>query len=365
MAENLPPAYIAADQSAFDPDAIAAIVSFAAGCGIDIPTDTGELMYRANLAGGEGELAALMGPMKDRGPSTGLITHRGDLVASWGTPDRPDVAFSLVKIFVNALAGIAFREGLITDPDAPVSATVATQWFCGPHNSQVTWRQLLQLTSEWTGTLFGRPDSIDWHRAVGGAVAAKPKGSPRPIQPPGSYWEYNDVRINALCVALTLLFGEPLPDVLDRKLMRPLGASPTWSWNGFSKADLESEDRTIAFVPGGSHWGGGMQVSAFDLALVGQLYLQRGMWSGEQLLPADWIETSLHPSPLKPDYGLLWWLNTNGTFGEFSRAAFWAAGLGGNFLLADPKRELLIVLRWIEVTSRDKVLQMITAGLDT
>ena len=365
MAETVPTTHIADNQSAFDPDAIAEIASFAAGCGTGIPRDTGQLMYEANLAGGEGELAALMGPMKDRGPSTGLIAHRGELVASWGTPDRPDIAFSLAKIFVSTLAGIAFRDGLIGDLDAPVSASVEAEWFSGPHNSRVTWRQLLQLTSEWSGTLFGRPDSIDWHRTVGAAAAARPKGSPRQIQPPGSYWEYNDVRINALCLALTLLFGEPLPAVLDRKLMQPLGASSTWSWNGFPNADLEWNGRTIAFVPGGSHWGGGMQVSALDLALVARLYLQRGVWNGTQLLPTQWINTSLRPSSLKRDYGFLWWLNTNGAFATFSRTAFWAAGLGGNFLLADPQRDLLIILRWIEVVSRDKMLQLITEGLRT
>ena len=85
------------------------------------------------------------------------------------------------------------------------------------------------------GNTIGRPDSIDWHRAVGGAVAILPKGSFREIQVPGSYWEYNDVRINALCAALTILFQEPLPVVLDRNLMRPLGASQTWTWNGFQR----------------------------------------------------------------------------------------------------------------------------------
>ncbi|MBZ9603617.1 serine hydrolase domain-containing protein [Phyllobacterium chamaecytisi] len=359
MTQQLRPAYVNADQSFFDSDALSKVVSFAAACGTEIPTDTGQLMYEANLAGGEGPLAALMGPMKDRGPSTGVIIRRDKLVASWGTPDRADVAFSLTKIFVNALAGIAYRDGLISDLDAPVSASVEADWFSGPHNGSVTWHQLLQLTSEWTGTLFGRPDSIDWHRAVGGAVAILPKGSFREIQVPGSYWEYNDVRINALCAALTILFQEPLPVVLDRNLMRPLGASQTWTWNGFQESDIDWHGRKIQFVPGGSHWGGGMQVSAIDLALIGQLYLRRGIWNGERILPDRWVDISLRPSPLKPEYGFLWWLNTNETFSAFSKGTFWAAGLGGNLLLADPEHELVVVLRWIEAASRDKVLRTI------
>ena len=62
MTQQLRPAYVTADQSFFDPDALSKIVSFAAACGTEIPTDTGQLMYEANLAGGEGPLAALMGP---------------------------------------------------------------------------------------------------------------------------------------------------------------------------------------------------------------------------------------------------------------------------------------------------------------
>jgi CubicO group peptidase (beta-lactamase class C family) len=102
-----------------------------------------------------------------------------------------------------------------------------------------------------------------------------------------------------------------------------------------------------------------MQVSAIDLALIGQLYLRRGIWNGEQILPDRWVDISLRPWSLKPEYGFLWWLNTNEAFSGFSTRTFWAAGLGGNLLLADPEHELVVVLRWIEAASRDEVLRSI------
>jgi hypothetical protein len=54
-----------------------------------------------------------------------------------------------------------------------------------------------------------------------------------------------------------------------------------------------------------------------------------------------------------PEYGFLWWLDTNKAFSVFS-----AAGLGGNLLLVDPERDLIVVMRWIEMVSRDKVLKI-------
>ena len=51
------------------------------------------------------------------------------------------------------------------------------------------------------------------------------KGDPRPLQEPGTYWEYNDVRINQLSLALLHLFQRPLPEVFREAIMRPIGAS--------------------------------------------------------------------------------------------------------------------------------------------
>ncbi len=346
----------------FQPDALTQVVAFAEACGAGLPLDTGKMMFDANTASGEGALAAMMGPMKERGPSTGVVLRNGMLAASWGTPERADVAFSLAKSCLNALTGLALGKGLIRNLDEPVSTTVKASWFEGPHNGAVTWRQMLQLTSEWNGTLFDRPDSIDWHRAVGGSVSKVPKGSPRELAVPGAHWEYNDVRINALSLALMLLYGEPLPQVLQREIMAPLGMSPDWRWLGFDKSTVRWRGGDLPFVPGGSHWGGGLHISALDLARLGQLYLQDGHWQDRKILPEGWIAETLRPG-LNPAYGLLWWLNTAPALPQFSGNTFWAAGLGGNILLIEPAADLVVVIRWVEMKERDLILSGIRSAI--
>ena len=66
--------------------------------------------------------------------------------------------------------------------------------------------------------------------------AAGPKGGARPLQPPGSYWEYNDVRINQLALALLHLFRRPLPEVFLEQLLRPLGGGEGFAWRGYDDA---------------------------------------------------------------------------------------------------------------------------------
>ena len=62
-------------------------------------------------------------------------------------------------------------------------------------------------------------------------------------------------------------------------------------------------------------------MSAHDLALIGQLYLQRGRWGSRQLLTETWIRLSWTPCAVKPEYGYLWWIGRSGSF--------FASGYGG------------------------------------
>src|SRR3546814_19032974 len=106
------------------------------------------------------------------------------------------------------------------------------------------------------------------------------KGDPRPLQAAGAYWEYNDVRINQLALALLHLFQQPLPDVFREAIMRPVGATENWQWVGYDNAWVQINGQRMQSVTGGTHWGGGMSVSAHDQAKVGQMLLDRGMAQG-------------------------------------------------------------------------------------
>ena len=176
--------------------------------------------------------------------------------------------------------------------------------FEGPHNSQITWDHLLRQTSDWEGTLWGKPDWAD-----------RPLQNPREWLTrdrlePGAAHEYNDVRVNLLALAALNVWRRPLPEVLKESIMDPIGASPTWRWYGYDNSWLVMDGLNVQSVSGGGHWGGGLQISARDHARFGYLFLRKGEWSGKQLISSKWIAEATSPTDVRPGYGYLWWLNT-------------------------------------------------------
>ena len=167
------------------------------------------------------------------GSVNGIVLRNGETIARWGDTQRADFTFSVAKSYLALLAGVAFRDGLISDVDQPAREIGPSDLFASAQNRSITWRHLLQQTSEWEGTLFGVPDLVDRNREVARDGNNARKGTHRDLRPPGQYWEYNDVRVNLLSLCLLKLFGRALPDVLRDAIMRPIGASDTWEWHGY------------------------------------------------------------------------------------------------------------------------------------
>jgi CubicO group peptidase (beta-lactamase class C family) len=293
----------------------------------------------------------ILGPIRPRGAPNGLILRAGSQVARWGDTRQVDFTFSVAKSYLSLLTGIAVADGLIADLDEPVGRTVDDGGFAGPHNGAITWRHLLQQTSEWEGTLFGKSDIVDRNRNL--AMEGKGrKGDARPLRSPGGFWEYNDVRVNRLALALLRRFRRPLPEVFAERIMQPIGASADWSWHGYRTSMVEIDGRTMESVSGGSHWGGGVAIHAEDQARIGLLMLRRGVWQGRRLLPETWIDESLTPCALNPSYGLLWWLNTGrARYADATERSFFASGAGGNVTWVDPENDLVAVMRWMDPAS--------------
>ena len=309
----------------------------------------------------------LRGPVHPRGPQSGLIQRGGEELAAWGEPDRADLTFSVAKTYLALLAGIAQREGLLPDEHEPVARRVAGIGFESAHNRAITWAQLLEQTSEWEGTCFGLPDTVDRWRQVANdpRPAGGRKGDARPLQTPGTYWEYNDVRINQLALALLHLFRKPLPEVFLDELLRPLGGGAGFAWRGYDDAwvDLPGVGR-LPSVPGGSHWGGGVSISARDQARIGRLVQGRGRGAGRQLLPASWVDRMLAPCAIAPFYGRLVWLNRDGrSFPAASREAGFMVGAGGHLVWMEPAHDAVIVLRWLDPVAWPAVMASIRSAL--
>jgi len=320
---------------------------------------------RAHLEAGHFEPPpdnAIIGPVFPRGAPNGLVTRRGETIARWGDTRQADLTFSVAKSYLSLLAGIAWADGLIPDLDEPVRARVRDGGFESDQNSGITWRHLLTNTSEWEGTLFGKSDVIDRGRDLA-REGAGPKGVARPLSAPGTYWEYNDVRVNRLSLCLLRLFRRPLPEAFAERIAGPIGASRDWVWHAYDNATVEVDGQKLPSVPGGSHWGAGMRIGAEDQALVGRLVLGRGAWAGRQVIPAAWFDLSLAPCPLNPSYGFLWWLNAAGRWPEAPRDSVFAMGAGGNVTWIWPAGEVVAVLRWVHPDAVGRFCGMVAEAL--
>lgn len=274
------------------------------------------------------------------------------------------MTFSIAKSYLALLCGIAVDDGLIADIDAPVAATIDIPEFSDPHNAVITWRHLLTQTSEWSGTLFDKPDQVDHNRLVGAGADNSRKGQKREMHVPGTFWEYNDVRVNVLSLSLLHVFRQPLADVLKTRIMDPIGASDSWSWNGYRNSEVMVDGKPMVSVPGGTHWGGGLWIDSYDHARFGLLIAREGEWGGKRLVSADWIRLMHEPIDLYPAYGLLWWLNTNRThYPSATETSFFALGAGTSMVWIDPAYDLVAVIRWIDQAQIDGFLGRMTAAL--
>ena len=309
----------------------------------------------------------LYGPVHPRGGVSGAINVDGETISAWGEPARADQTFSVAKTYLALLAGIAHDRGLLPDADEPVGARVRGIGFDEGHNAQVTWTHLLQQTSEWEGTCFGIPDQADRYRHVEfqGPPPLGSKGEARPLREPGTYWEYNDVRINMLSLALLHLYRRPLPEVFRKTIMQPIGASDDWKWEGYDDAWVTIDGSRMQSVPGGTHWGGGISISALDQARIGQMMLDDGRANGRQVISADWIQRMRTPCAIAPFYGGLIWLNhEQRVFPSVPASSWFMVGAGGNYVWAEPERRMLLVVRWIDTPHTDAFFAQVLEALD-
>ena len=323
-----------------------------------------------------------VGPHKTRGDQTGIIIKDGYIIAEWGEPFRVDMTFSVSKSFLSSTVGVAYDKGMIRDINDKVRNYMAPvlhaeesrgsnkahymqddkviDHFETEHNQKITWNHLLRQTSDWEGTLFGKPDWAD-----------RPSGEPkewisRERNEPGSVFEYNDTRVNLLALAATNLWRKPLPKVLKEYIMDPIGASPTWRWQGYENSWIVLDGEYVQVVSGGGHWGGGMMISARDQARFGYLTLRRGIWEDKQLLSDEWVNMALTPTAANEGYGFMNWFlngNENKRIPSAPESAFYHLGAGTNMVYVDPENDLVIVARWINRNAMDGIVKRVLEGI--
>ena len=176
--------------------------------------------------------------------------------------------------------------------------------------------------------------------------------------------EYNDVRVNVLAFSLLQVWRKPLPVILKEQVMDPIGASTTWRWFGYDNSWTNVDGTQMQSVSGGGHSGGGLFISTMDHAKFGLLFLNEGNWKGKQLISKEWIEMATSSSSPNPNYGFMWWLNrAEDRMSNLSSTGYYAAGFGGNYIIVEPEEELVIVLRWCEPSTANRMLGLLKKAM--
>ena len=146
---------------------------------------------------------------------------------------------------------------------------------------------------------------------------------------------------------------------------RPLGCTDEFQWVGYEQGWTDVSGQRMMSVPGGSHWGGGVSISALDQALIGMMLMGNGNFKGTQILSAKWLAMMQQPCDVAPYYGYLIWLNKDGAlFKDAPRSSWFALGAGSSVTWVDPKLELVCIMRWIDAPKTNDCIAHIMRALE-
>lgn len=255
-----------------------------------------------------------------------LVARHGDLTREQTFkgrgPDRPTNIKSASKSVISALVGIAIAEGHLEGVDQSIGPFFPSLAGAAPRISEITIGHLLSMQAGLEPTSFGNygrwVSSSNWVRFA----LEQPM-----VDEPGGLMLYSTGNTHLLSAILTKATGESTLSFARRALGRPLGleVSP-WTRD-----------------PQGIYFGGNeMGLSPRDLLAFGELYRNGGLHDGQQVVPAEWVESSWSRRTTSDwsghDYGLGWWMRTSGSWD-----VFFAWGYGGQYVFIVPDLELTVV----------------------
>lgn len=239
-------------------------------------------------------------------------------------------SFSMAKSVVSMLIGTAIADGLISDVQQPITDFIPELKANG--FGAVTIEHVLQMTSgidfkESYVNPFGTVAKFYYGRQL-----TKYTLDLKLKHPPGTKYEYvsGDTQLLGLLLERALRAKgdqRTVTQYLSDRLWTPLGMEHSSSWSIDHKGDGIEKAFCCINAP------------ARDFAKLGSLYLKKGQWRGQQLVPQEWVETSTKAVTTNggvSGYRYQWWLPS-------SDGDFHAEGILGQFIYVDPARELVIV----------------------
>lgn len=257
-----------------------------------------------------------------------LVRHGYVVTEAWRTPYGPTFphqVFSLSKSFTSTAIGLAVAEGFFSVDDSILSffpEVAATE--VGALFSTVRVRHLLTMSTgqsmdTWTAMVEHRDGN--WLKGFFEVPVS---------YEPGSHFVYNTGATYMLSAILQKATGLKLIDFLKPRLFDPLGI----------------EGATWAESPQGVSAGGiGLSIRTEDIARFGQLYLQKGRWNGQQIIPEAWVTTAStkqisndgHPNPdWSQGYGYQFWMCRN--------QAFRGDGVFGQYCIVLPEQDAVLAI---------------------
>jgi CubicO group peptidase (beta-lactamase class C family) len=314
-----------------------------AGCAtLPVPADRFERISPEQAGYSAEKLAALPAFLQASGSESLLLLHDGKVVFEWGDIRTKRLVHSMRKALLNSLIGICVGEGRLDiartlgdlgiDDIAP-ALTAAEK--------KATLEQVLQSRSGVYHDAAAESESM---------VASRPA---RGSHAPGTHYYYNNWDFNVAGHVYEQACGARIYDAFDAHIAKPLGMLDYTNRIAAEPADMTAiapdADGFYKLEPARSRYPAyHFRLSAYDLALYGQLFLQGGRWQGRQIVPAAWITRSTQPvSIINPRYGLaygmLWDVLVPATPEE--APAFFHTGLGVHMLGVYPKQKLVLVHR--------------------
>jgi len=260
-----------------------------------------------------------------------MLVRHGHVVAEgwWGpyAPATPHILYSLSKSFTSTAIGLAQAEGKLSIDD-PVLKFFPDEAPADPSANlkAMRVRDLLRMVTgnQTEAALFGAVDS-----SMRSATWVKRFfAHPVPFKP-GTHFLYNSPATYMLSAIVQKATGQTVNDYLTPRLYEPLGiAKPQW-----------------VSSPEGINAGAyGLSVRTEDIAKLGQLYLQKGVWKGKQILPAAWVadatarQTSNGSAPTSDwdqGYGYQFWQSRHGFRGD---------GAFGQYMLILPQYDAVVAI---------------------
>jgi CubicO group peptidase (beta-lactamase class C family) len=257
-----------------------------------------------------------------------LVIHRGVLVHAYGDIHKPMNLASIRKSVLSVLYGIQVDRGAIDLNQNLAALQITDKKGLSDIERTATVRQLLQSRS---GV---------YHEAAYETEHAKKQRPERGSHAPGTHWYYNNWDFNALGTIFQRRTGKTVFEALLTDLAQPL------QFEDFRYP----QDTSFRHERSSDHPAYLMYLSARDLARIGLLVSRNGRWRGRQIVSATWLRESTTPYSRVgggTGYGYMWWMPYAAfpTWQQPGGQLVLANGVGGQFMLMDRERDLVVVHR--------------------